>query len=54
MFVTPLFICGCKSVGQNRLHRLLQMSEFCELERRCQKELGPGVGVLAPTLTQKG
>jgi lipopolysaccharide/colanic/teichoic acid biosynthesis glycosyltransferase len=51
---TPLFICGWKSVGQNRLYQLLQMPEFCELERQCQEELGPGVGLLTPTLAPKG
>jgi lipopolysaccharide/colanic/teichoic acid biosynthesis glycosyltransferase len=48
VFATPLFMCGWKSVGQNRLSRLRQLPEFCELERRCQDELGPGVGLLTP------
>jgi len=51
---TPLFICGWKSVGQNRLYRMLQMPEFCELEQRCQEELGPGVGLLTPAFAPKG
>jgi lipopolysaccharide/colanic/teichoic acid biosynthesis glycosyltransferase len=46
--VTPLFICGWKSVGQKRLRRLLQLLEFRESEQACQKELGPGIGVLKP------
>jgi lipopolysaccharide/colanic/teichoic acid biosynthesis glycosyltransferase len=48
MAVTPLFICGWKSVGKNHLNRLLQMPEFQNLEQRCQEELGPGVGLLEP------
>src|ERR1035437_740069 len=44
--VTPAFICGWRSVGRNRLNRLLQLPEFREIERRCQDELGPNVGVL--------
>jgi lipopolysaccharide/colanic/teichoic acid biosynthesis glycosyltransferase len=51
---TPLFICGWKSVGKRRLDRLLQMPEFCEVEGRCQEELGPGVGLLAPALASAG
>jgi lipopolysaccharide/colanic/teichoic acid biosynthesis glycosyltransferase len=50
---TPLFICGWKSVGHKRLNQLLQVPEFCKLERRCQEELGPGVGLLTPTLAAK-
>jgi lipopolysaccharide/colanic/teichoic acid biosynthesis glycosyltransferase len=50
---TPLFICGWKSVGQKRLHQLLQMPEFCELEQRCQEELGPGVGILTLTVATR-
>jgi len=49
MAVTPLFICGWKSVGKIRLNRLLQIPEFQDLEKRCQEELGPGVGLLEPT-----
>ena len=52
--VTPLFICGWKSVGRNRLRRLLQIPEFRNLEQRCQEELGPGVGLLEPAQATRG
>lgn len=52
--VTPLFICGWKSVGKNRLNRLLQMPEFRNLEQMCQEELGPGIGLLEPARAGRG
>lgn len=51
--LTPLFICGWKSVGQKRLDALRRMPEFRDLEERCQEELGPGVGLLTPALSAK-
>jgi lipopolysaccharide/colanic/teichoic acid biosynthesis glycosyltransferase len=52
--VTPVFICGWKSVGHNRLNRLVQLPEFRELERRCQDELGPDVGILTAAGITRG
>lgn len=46
IFATPLFIAGWKSIGHNKLIRLLKTEEFVELEQECQRELGPGVGIL--------
>lgn len=51
---TPLFICGWKSIGQSRLANLLQTPEFNELERCCQEELGPGVGLLTSSAAPNG
>ena len=44
--VTPLFICGWKSVGRKRLVCLSQIPEFRKTEEACQAELGHGVGLL--------
>lgn len=54
IFATPLFICGWRSLGYNRLNRLLQLPEFREMERRCQGELGPDVGVLTAVGLTRG
>jgi lipopolysaccharide/colanic/teichoic acid biosynthesis glycosyltransferase len=52
--VTPAFICGWRSVGHNRLNRLLQLPEFREIERRCGDELGPNVGSLIAAGVARG
>jgi lipopolysaccharide/colanic/teichoic acid biosynthesis glycosyltransferase len=51
---TPVFMCGWRSVGHNRLNGLLELPEFRETERRCQHELGPDVGNLAASGVMRG